>query len=79
MRTVGRPDRDGLAAEPVVQVVGQGLGGRVAVRGVLVQGLEDDRLQVAVQRRVELARGEVGSDSRTDCFVGNGRWSVSNS
>ena len=51
---VGRPDGDRLALEPVVQVVGQRLGGRVAVRGVLLQGLEDHRLQVAVQGRGEL-------------------------
>jgi hypothetical protein len=52
----GEPDparRDGLAGQPVLQVLGQGLRGAVAAAGVLLQALEADRLEVAVHRGVQ--------------------------
>ena len=52
----GRPGRDRLAAQPALQVVGQRLGRAVAPLRVLLQALQADRLQVAVDRRVERPR-----------------------
>ena len=58
-RPLGRSDpprRNRPAVQPGPQVVGQGLGRRVAAAGVLLQASQADRLQVAGQRGVELAR-----------------------
>src|SRR5205807_3517323 len=49
---------DRLVLQEALQVVGQLAGGGVALVGVLGQRLEDDRLQLRRQRRVEAARAE---------------------
>ena len=75
---------DRLAAEPAVQIVGQGLGRRIAPARLLLQALEHDRLQVAVEPgRIDDGRG--GSDSRAcrkrvkTLSPVNGVWPVSRS
>ena len=51
------PRRDRPALQPGAQVVGQGLGRRVAAARVLLQALQADRLQVARDLRVDPGRG----------------------
>ncbi len=68
---LGRPDpprRDRAALQPGVQVVGQGLGRRVAPPRVLLQALQADRLQVAGHAALSL-RGGSGGRFRTASIV----------
>ena len=55
------PGLDRLVGQEPGEVLGQGVGGGVAVVGALGQGLEEDRLEVERDPGVELPRGETGS------------------